>query len=284
MDKLSDIQFDAFKCLAGRQLPDRGSTVRSTNVRGKTYVEIINARYTLAYPWRRLVPDLERYLAWQLAWFAKGEQNHDLANIVPRWPVPLSTKPDGTPDVNSNYGEYVWKEGQFDRCLKELRSNPDSRRALILFNRPSVAASQTGDHICTTSLQFLVVGESLVAIGTMRSNELTWSFPLDVGFFTTLQEAMAAELRMSCGPYHHNVGSLHAEQSAVNVRSQPPTNWSNLEIYPWPRIEPGQGQQVVDELQLLGVTLTDPHAKLPIKTAFVRRVKSLLENSTADLL
>jgi hypothetical protein len=174
------------------------------------------------------------YMALQWAWYAWGKQNTELKQYFPQmW----ERAQEG--DVNSNYGQYVWVERQFQHCLNLLRKDPSSRRAIIMFNRREVAMSGTSDHICTTSLQFLIRNNRLNLITTMRSNELHFGFRTDVVFFTMLQEMMATFLGLDVGTYFHNVGSLHIEYKNLT--------YEHATLIEWPTFHP---DELGDMLQL----------------------------------
>jgi len=152
------------------------------------------------------------YIAAQLAWYLRA-QAHVLDGIDT---YDTSWRRIVEPDVNSNYGLYVFAEKQWVQCvLGRLRLDPLSRQAIILFNRPEVHQSATTDHICTTSLQFLIRDDNLYAIGTMRSNDIWGGMCHDVPFFMMLQALTVAYLRptmpnLQQGLYFHHVGSMHA--------------------------------------------------------------------------
>jgi len=99
-----------------------------------------------------------------------------------------------------------------------------------MFNRREVAMSSTNDHICTTSVQFLVRDSKLHLITTMRSNELNFGFRTDVVFFTMLQEIMASLLNVAMGTYYHNVGSLHVKETNITH--------AHATLIDWPRFHP----------------------------------------------
>jgi thymidylate synthase len=185
-------------------------------VQSNGWLECINTNIEIQCPWQRVATvrndpiAFVPYMALQWAWYSWGVQNTELKKYYPQaWERAQKG------DVNSNYGQYVWDEGQFQHCFKLLRQDPDSRRAMIMFNRREVAMSGTNDHICTTSLQFLLRERKLNLITTMRSNELNFGFRTDAVFFTMLQEIMAALLGVDMGIYCHNAGSLHVKPDQV---------------------------------------------------------------------
>jgi thymidylate synthase len=200
------------------------------------------------------------YVAAQLCWYAKGRQRLDgvetyRPKMWKRMTDSLATRQtdvDPRLDLNSNYGEYVFKEGQLDLAITRLHKDPMTRQAVILLNRPSVLISDTQDHVCTTSLQFLIRDGKLHCIATMRSNELWDGFRYDVAFFTFLMDYVRAELSAKgrtgivLGDYIHNVGSFHCyTQDSLSIKCS-----SDLEglAFVFPQLNLGEGPALVKEL------------------------------------
>lgn len=192
--------------------------------------ETVNASITIDDPTDRLVildtdwSGFEPYLAAQWAWYS---WMHQIPLIKLCWPAVWSRfESPVASGCKSNYGMYVWQEGQFMHCLELLRKDPQSRRAVIMFNRPEAAlAKDVIDSICTTSLQFILRNDKLHAIVTMRSNEVFFNFRTDTVFFTMLQELAASMLGVHVGTYCHNVGSFHVKPSDVRPVTIVPTVW-----------------------------------------------------------
>jgi len=97
-------------------------------------------------------------------------------------------------------------------CVAKLKKDRWSRQAVIPVHRTSDLSADS-DVPCTLSLQFLLRGEALDLIATMRSNDLAWGFPYDAMAFCFLQHVAAAALSVAPGRYVHQVGSLHAYDS-----------------------------------------------------------------------
>lgn len=199
--------------------------------------ETINAAITIEDPTDRLVildtdwPGFEPYLAAQWAWYS---WMHQIPLIKLCWPAVWSRfESPVASGCKSNYGTYVWQEGQFMHCIELLRKDPQSRRAVIMFNRPEAALAKDAiDSICTTSLQFILRNGRLHTTVTMRSNEVFFNFRTDMVFFTMLQEVAASMLGVHVGTYCHNVGSLHVKPSDVCP--------VNVVSAAWPKFSPGE--------------------------------------------
>lgn len=245
--------FDAF-----RSLSEQLAREPIVHTRLGPFHEIVNLNLTIHDPLKRVAvffddwEGFDNYLAAQWVWYARGGQDTWITRFHP---TAWNRVTPESKDINSNYGQYVWKEGQFNHCLDILKKDPSSRRAVIMFNRKEVALSATHDHICTTSLQFLVRGDQLHLITTMRSNELNFGFRTDVFFFTLLQEIMAIELGCEIGEYHHNVGSFHvAKDDFVDTKASL--------LGQWPRYEKGELTDLLDPSLKGKFSLTQHFKKL----------------------
>ena len=112
---------------------------------------------------------------------------------------------------------FDWKGiNQFDNATDILSANKWSRRAVIQILDANDIAGSYGDVPCTCTLQFLVRGDSLNLIASMRSNDVFLGLPHDVFCFTMLQEIMARTLGYEIGIYKHFVGSLHLYERDVS--------------------------------------------------------------------
>jgi len=243
---------------------------------GVRWLELLNFHFSVEVPGAVFFTQTSRpeddidYVGAQLAWYAKADQRlHGIDKYRPdMWKritdnvaakhrdgsIPEDTRV----DINSNYGQYVFEEGQLELAIKRLAKDPMSRQAVVLFNRPRVNLSDTKDHICTTSLQFLVRDGALHAIATMRSNELWNGFRYDVAFFTFLMDYVRAELwgkgrsGIKMGYYHHNVGSFHVRDDTLIVGE--PAGMALT----FPPLEPGEASMLLHDLLTIEGNLTAP--------------------------
>lgn len=85
--------------------------------------------------------------------------------------------------INSNYGYLVYSKenyNQFDNCLNILINNKNSRRATMIYNRPSIHEDYNkdgmSDFICTYYNQFFIRNDQLISIYNMRSNDMIYGF------------------------------------------------------------------------------------------------------------
>lgn len=103
------------------------------------------------------------------------------------------------------YGPRV--ANQVPRIIAKLQEAPDTRQAIIFIGKPEDGA--TNDQPCTTSIQFLLRGNSLHAMVNMRSWDLIKGLPYDLMMFHGLTGAVAHVLGVLPGPVLTHAASGH---------------------------------------------------------------------------
>lgn len=118
--------------------------------------------------------------------------------------------------INSNYGYLIFDEGNFSQyrnCYEELMENPESRRAVMLYNRPSMwydySRDGMSDFVCTFAHQYFIRDGKLVASVTMRSNDVVFGYKNDRAWARWVHETLAEDLLLEVGPMYWHAGSLH---------------------------------------------------------------------------
>lgn len=136
--------------------------------------------------------------------------------------------------INSNYGwciystengfsqypagvtipdQFLENDSQYHRTLDELRRNPESRRAIMIYTRPTMWLDYNkngrSDFMCTNSVQYLIRDGALHAVVQMRSNDSIFGFRNDRAWQQHVLNKLANELRIPAGNLYWNVGSLH---------------------------------------------------------------------------
>jgi thymidylate synthase len=125
-------------------------------------------------------------------------------------------------EINSNYGWCIWSKAnglQYKYCLQELICNTESRRAIMIYTRPTMHTDfyrdGMSDFMCTNAVQYVIRNGRIHAIVQMRSNDVVHGFKNDrfwqlhvltklVTDYNTLTES-----KLQVGDIHWNVGSLH---------------------------------------------------------------------------
>lgn len=158
----------------------------------------------------------QSYMCAELLWYALARNDVKFINTFAGLWGRISD--DGVTSYSA-YGDIVYKRhcfDQFEKIIELLKTDKNSRRAVINFNVPNINMIETKDEICTIALQFYVRDNKLYCTGIMRSNDIWYGLPYDVIFFTELQKLMAKRLNVEVGSYTHFVISLHAYDRNYN--------------------------------------------------------------------
>ncbi|AKU43690.1 thymidylate synthase [Citrobacter phage Merlin] len=126
-------------------------------------------------------------------------------------------------EINSNYGWAIWSDencSQYNMCLGELGNNPDTRRAIMIYTRPSMQFDYNrdgmSDFMCTNTVQYLIRNKRVHAIVSMRSNDVVFGFRNDYAWQKYVLDKLVSDLNegdssreYKAGDIIWNAGSLH---------------------------------------------------------------------------
>jgi thymidylate synthase len=136
-----------------------------------------------------------------LDWY--DSQDLSVANIGKLAKIWLDIS-DNDGKINSNYGYLIYsKENneQYKHCLEELLKNPESRRATMIYTRPSIwdeyNKNGMSDFICTNSVQCFIRDNRLIYIVNMRSNDAIFGFFNDFYWHCIVYNRLWADLQAS---------------------------------------------------------------------------------------
>lgn len=158
----------------------------------------------------------------ELNWYMTKEQNINwMEKPIPTlWKAVASQKG----EVNSNYGNLVFSHqnfNQFKNVCFELGKNSDSRRAIMIYTRPTMHtdAESRGknDFICTNTVQYLIRHDYLHTVVNMRSNDAVFGYIYDLNWQRFVQIKVCIELQqkypdLKIGPIFWQTGSIHIYQ------------------------------------------------------------------------
>ena len=121
---------------------------------------------------------------------------------------------DGT--INSNYGFLIWSQtngSQYANVLKELQNNPTSRRATMIYTRPTMHSEYNyrgmSDFICTNAVNYLIRDGAIYAVVQMRSNDAWAGYRNDYAWQMHVLKMLAQDLNVDVGNIVWNASSLH---------------------------------------------------------------------------
>ena len=200
----------------------------SSSPRGMKVKENLGYQFRLTNPLHR-IPYVKgrdfsiHYMVAELLWYLSGnDETSWISNYSSFWD---KISDDGK-TANSAYGARIFRQHpyqgtsedgwtQWKYVKEELKSDPDSRRAIIHIRMPQDSKNARLDVPCTLSLQFFLRSDKLHMVVSMRSSDVILGLAYDVPAFTLLQELLAFELsnelglRVGLGDYIHLSASLH---------------------------------------------------------------------------
>lgn len=191
---------------------------------GAKTIEMIGASFLADEPSIFGEPSQE-YIDAELAWYESMSTNiYDIHGKIKAPPAAWKYSADEHGNINSNYGHLVFSKkyfGQYYKAIEELAQNQDSRRAQMVYNRPSIWIEYDeggkSDFICTNAQTFYIRNGELHMVSQMRSNDVVFGYKNDYAWAQYLMD--------------YAVGSL-AEQFDIHVKKGTLT-WQvmNLHVY-----------------------------------------------------
>jgi len=184
-----------------------------TDKTGVKTLEIMNASFIADQP--AIIGTVnEDYVERELAWYKSQSLNvNDIPGETPAIWKAVATE-DGY--INSNYGWCIWSDenhNQYTNVLDELKKNPDSRRANMIYTRPTMHSDYNrngmSDFMCTNNVQYLIRNGELNALVYMRSNDAVFGYKNDWAWQKHVLDSLCKELNVPAGQIYWNVSSLH---------------------------------------------------------------------------
>lgn len=161
------------------------------------------------------------YIERELEWYKSQSLNvNDIPGETPQiWKSVASTEG----KINSNYGWCIYSEengNQYKHVQRELRNNPNSRRATMIYNRPSMHLDYNrdgmSDFMCTYANTFYVRDNKLVSHYLMRSNDAVFGYNNDYAWAKYVQNQLAEDLGIEVGELIWTASNFHVYQRHFN--------------------------------------------------------------------
>jgi thymidylate synthase len=160
----------------------------------------------------------EQYIEKELEWYKSCNRNvYGMENPPTIW----KNVADEDGNINSNYGWCIFTNengNQYNNVIKELKSNKHSRRAHMIYTRPSMHkdfnVKGMSDFMCTSGVVYEIRHNKLHAVVQMRSNDVRFGFLNDYAWQLDVLESMVVELNvdypeLTAGDIIWNSASLH---------------------------------------------------------------------------
>lgn len=180
---------------------------------GVKTIELIGESFVVDEDWIIRPPNYG-YIERELAWYKS--QSLYVEDIPGQTPAIWKQVADKNGKINSNYGYLIWSEEngrQYEHVLDELRKNPNSRRAVMIYNRPTMHSDYCtdgmSDFICTYANDFLIRDGKLISHYLMRSNDAVFGANNDFAWARYVQQKLAHDLDIAVGDLIWTASSLH---------------------------------------------------------------------------
>ena len=218
--KVSDVR-DYF--IGAKQGGGYGRTIDKTGVQ---CIELIGASFLADEPAIFGEPNIE-YINAEINWYESQSLNiHDIygKHSGKKPPAAWQYAASDRGFIHSNYGYLVGSEdngSQYGNCLAELKANPNSRRAVMIYQRPSIwyeyNLDGASDFICTNSVAYYIRDGKLHCSVSMRSNDVVYGYKNDYAWQQYLLLNMANELEVVAGNMIWQVQNLHVYEKHFDL-------------------------------------------------------------------
>ena len=159
---------------------------------------------TVTTPQRKFNED---YAEYEWNWYLKGDR--DASEISERAKIWKQMMVEGTTEVNSNYGYFWNKNYQLSRVIQELKTNKETRRAIVVHYDINELDRYKHDTPCNDVLNFYIKDDKLHLTVFARSIDLVFGFCNDQYTFAKLMEMVAKKIKVEVGEMNWMVTNLH---------------------------------------------------------------------------
>ena len=186
------------------ELSDEAFTTDKT---GQKTIELIGASFIADEPSIFGTPN-DDYIAKEIKWYQAMSTNIYDINLESGADAPAAWKYAANKhgEINSNYGKLIFDDiyySQYNQALDELLANPDSRRATMIYNRPSIwqEFNENGknDFICTNAVSYYIRDGQINAVVQMRSNDVVYGYKNDYAW----QQFVLSEFVLAYNSLYH---------------------------------------------------------------------------------
>jgi thymidylate synthase len=159
----------------------------------------------------------QAYVDKEILWYCRGSTNiKDIYGKDREPPEAWKYAANEYGEINSNYGHLIFDDKyfrQYEQALIELTQNPDSRRACMIYNRPSIQIefqeNNKNDFICTNAVTYYIRNDELQAVVQMRSNDVVFGYKNDYAWQQYVLQTLAKDLNIAPGFIQWQVQNLH---------------------------------------------------------------------------
>ena len=196
----------------------------TTDKTGQKTIELIGASFLADEPAIFGTPNRE-YIDREIDWYCSGSTNiRDIYGGDADPPQAWQYAANEHGEINSNYGRLIFDDiyyRQYENVLTELRYNVDTRRATMVYNRPSIWAEYLdrgkNDFICTNAVTYYIrTRHRLSAFGPLTEVHHC-GYKNDYAWQQYVLEMLAGELEIKPGFIQWQVQNLHVYERHFNL-------------------------------------------------------------------
>ena len=160
----------------------------------------------------------KEYIRKELDWYLSQSLNvYDIPDTPAIWKQVATAEG----QINSNYGYLLFSDvngRQYDHALKALLADSNTRRASMIYTRPSIQAEYNhagmSDFICTNAVSYFIRNNRLSCVVQMRSNDIWAGYRNDYAWQKWVIEKLYSDLNkryneLELGDIIWNASSLH---------------------------------------------------------------------------
>lgn len=190
------------------------ATVKHSN--GDEMFEIIAASF-LADEETIFASVNQDYIEAEIEWYTNQSTNiNDIYKGKKEPPKAWQLAADKHGNINSNYGHLIFSHKyaqQYNQVINELNSNKYSRRASMIYTRPSIwneyNESGKSDFICTNAVTYYQRENTLHCVVQMRSNDVIYGYRNDRAWQKYVLNELCNDLLLDPGNIFWQVQNLH---------------------------------------------------------------------------
>ena len=159
----------------------------------------------------------QEYINAEINWYKLGSTNiHDI-DYDPTTAAWQYTA-DNNGEINSNYGRLINSPlyfNQYNNAKEELQRNSNSRRATMVYTRPSIweeyQDNGKNDFICTNAVSFYInsLSSQVDCVVQMRSNDAVYGYKNDYAWHKHVLDKLSNDLGYDSGLIYWQVQNLH---------------------------------------------------------------------------
>jgi len=164
--------------------------------------------------------DYQRMLEWALADF-KERTSARLINPGEAWKLRSEVWEEFIHDGRFHYTYNERIRTQLTRIIEELKKNSPTRQAIISIHNNTIDLQNIGGKgriPCSMFYNFMIRGDKLNCVYTMRSCDFLTHFPFDNWHAIQLQKYISSQIGVPVGNYTYFSTSLHAYYKDMKTR------------------------------------------------------------------